>query len=169
MTHALTFCTPELSHHAAAWAAACRAAGLKPVVDYVASRGSWQSNTNMKAAVILDHAHLFPLLYLDVDSLVLPSLPPPAATFDVGLADDPARPGQLSSALLWCGPGSRPFLDYWSRLCACHPTRLDRPLMVQAFLRTKQQVDFHDLSAEFAGHWIPDGLKAAPLPTPPTP
>jgi hypothetical protein len=164
--HALTFCTPELSHHAAAWSAACRAAGLIPVVDYVASRGSWQENTNMKPSVILDHESLFPLVFADVDTLIRPGLPLPELSFDVGLLDDPNHPGRLSSSLLWLGKGSRPFLDYWARLCAGHPTRLDRPLMVQAYLRTKQEVVFHDLSDILSGHWEPEGHKNSHPSTP---
>jgi hypothetical protein len=114
--------------------------------------------------VILDNAHLLPLVYIDIDTLVLPSLPKADTLFDVGLLDDPLNPSRPASALVWCHDGSVPFLKYWSRLCNCHPTRTDHPLMIQAYLRTKQEVRFKDLSAQMAGHWVANGLRE-PSPT----
>ena len=130
----VSFFTPEYSDCAAEFERAAVTFGLPCVLEPMPSKGNWEDNTGLKPkALIYLRARLRgPLMYLDVDTLLLKAPALPIGEWDVALCENPVK-AHLNRIAAQCfflsdTASACRFIETWAGLVARYGGRDHRQL-----------------------------------------
>jgi hypothetical protein len=160
----VAFHTPEYADCVPGFITAGNLAGCRVVIQPMNSRADWALNTGLKPLALLRLRERLagPLLYLDVDTVVLsaPELPPGA--WDLAMTENPVvkHRNRLSAAAFFLAdtPAVRDFLLMW-RAYTRQTRRADHPLLTRALRDFGAQLQV--APADFAGRLRINGFRPA--------
>jgi hypothetical protein len=158
----VAFYTPEYADCARPFRERAAALALPCKLQPMRSRGGWAQNTGLKPLALLRlRAGLAgPLLYLDVDTVLLSAPDLPAGAWDLAVAENPIRAhkNRICAAAFFLGQteAAREFLSIW-RGFARQTRGIDHPLLTRAIATMGSRLRI--TNADFTGRLRANGLR----------